>query len=422
MKKIPPADPLEVLGCLREAMRGGGPAPAVRGVADRLGRPPAAVKAALETLRKSGYVEIAPRGGRVLRLTEKAARQAEREADLRAALEPALEEAAELPALFRAAGEGLPPLFGMERGCLWLRDPSRRRFVGPHDLGLEAAKGFRDELPLKCQGLGEPLWIPDRNRQRDAAIPALFDPSTRSILIVPVVEDRQFLGVMAFTSGSVQRGPDEAALPLARLAAKLLAGPVRRAESQFRVQEDLKLHRMLLDLVRRMGAGADLGSLLRQVFHVVERLVPADAMFVAVRRPDGRYDAILETDLDDADRRVFFPVPRLMDLQKSRALESVVGHRYLLICRTPEELARISGRPASGDPWYPVGNPARRSASLLYVPLWCGEEFKGVLSVQSYRLNAFRHADAERIAVVGDYVGLAIRGARAGEEGKKGRR
>jgi transcriptional regulator with GAF, ATPase, and Fis domain len=100
----------------------------------------------------------------------------------------------------------------------------------------------------------------------------------------------------------------------------------------------------------------------------------------------------------------------------------VVGHRYLLICRTPEELARISGKPASGDPWYPVGNPSRRSASLLFVPLWCGEDFKGVLSVQSYRMNAYRHADAERVALVAEYVGLTLRNARLAEEAARSRR
>lgn len=411
-------DPLEVLRFLLESARGGASVPKPGEISVHFGLAPAAVRETLSELRRRGYVS----GGRALRLTEKAARRGERECRLREAMAPLLEEAVDLPTLFHVIRENLPVLFGMERGCLWVKDPARRRFLGAYDLGLEAPRGFRDELPLKCQGLGEPLLIPDRTRQPAAAIPSLFDPQVRSILILPVVEDHQFLGVMAFSSGSPRRGAEEDAVEDGRLAARWLAATVRRVEAQFRCREDLNLHRSLVELVRQLGAGVEMDPFLRRVFDVLARIVPVDAMFVAVRRPDDLYDVVLETDLDDSDRRVFFPVPRPMEMRRSMALESVVGHRYLLICRTPEELARISGKPASGDPWYPVGNPARRSASLLFVPLWCGEEFKGVLSVQSYRMNAYRHADAERVALVGEYVGLALRTARLAEEASRGRR
>jgi GAF domain-containing protein len=401
-------DPLEVLRFLLELMRGGAAAPKLSEIAVHFGRAPAEVRKALGALHRLGYVG----GNSVLHLTEKAARRGRHESGLREALGPLLEEAVDLPTLFHVVQENLPHSFAMEQGCLWVKDPSRRRFLGAYDLGLDPPRGFRDELPLKCQGLDEPLLIGDRTREADAAIPALFDPQVKSILILPIVEDHRFLGVMAFSSGDVRKGIDGDVLEDARLVARWLSATVRRVEAQFRVREDLSLHRALLDLVRQMGAGVELEPFLRRIFDVLGRLVPVDAMFVAVRRPDDRYDVILETDLDDSDKRVFFPVPRPMEMNKSKALESVVGHRYLLICRTPEELARISGKPASGDPWYPVGNPSRRSASLLYVPLWCGEDFKGVLSIQSYRMNAYRHADAERVALVAEYVGLALRNAR----------
>jgi GAF domain-containing protein len=411
-------EPFEVLRFLHEATRGGASAPKPGEIAVHFGAAPSAVRDALSGLRRQGFVG----GGRALRLTDKAARRGEREARLREAMAPLLEEAVDLPTLFHVIQENLPHLFGMEQGCLWVKDPARRRFLGAYDLGLEPPRGFRDELPLKCQGLGEPLLVGDRTRQPDAAISSLFDPQVRSILILPVVEDHQFLGVMAFSSGSAQKGAEEDAVEDGRLAARWLATAVRRVETQFRFREDLNLHRSLIDLVRQMGGGVEMEPFLRRIFAVLGRLVPVDAMFVAVRRPDDIYDVILETDLDDSDRRVFFPAPRPMEMKRSMALESVVGHRYLLICRTPEELARISGRPASGDPWYPVGNPSRRSASLLFVPLWCGEDFKGVLSVQSYRMNAYRHSDAERVALVAEYVGLALRNARLAEEAARSRR
>jgi transcriptional regulator with GAF, ATPase, and Fis domain len=410
----------QVLQVIQESLRDRGAAPTLQEIADRVGKSTGAVQTTLQALQARGYIEIVPGKARGIALTERSALQDVRVTELRAALEAALSESPDLATLFLVAQENLPRVFRMERGILWVKDPVRRRFIGPADLGLIASDGFREELAIKTQGRGEPLWVLDRSKMNETAMTALFASHFKSFLVIPVTEGEQLLGVLAFASSHPVRLAEEGLLEAAQAAASLLVTPLRRAEAQFRLQEDLKLHRLLLELVKQLASDLDLGSLLMRVFHMIEKFVSVDAMFIAMKRPDGLYDAILETDLDDADRRIFFPVPRVMEPDKSKVAQSVEEHRYVLLCRTAEEMSAIQGKPAQGDPWYPVGNPARRSASLLYVPIWFGEEYHGFMSVQSYRMNAYRHEDAERLLVIGEYVGLAVRNARLLEEARKG--
>jgi hypothetical protein len=328
---------------------------------------------------------------------------------LREALAPIVEEAVDLRMLLHVAQEELPSVFGLRTGILWVHDGARRKFLGPRDFGLEAPDGFRDELLAKGQHLESPLWAPDR-AAADPAFSSLFDPSVKSFLLLPVREGKTAIGLLAFASPDPVTGDGVPAL--AAEAAPLLAGALRRAEAQFRLQEDFKLQQSLLDLVKQMASEANLVSFCQRAFRIVERLVPVDAMFIALRRDDGLYDALLETDLDDRNRRIFYPVPRLMEPGRSRVLETIDQHSYVLINRSEEELRELEQGSRPDQPQHLVGNPQRRSASLLYVPVWSGEDFTGVLSVQSYALNAYRHEDARRLLVVSDYLGLAFRLAR----------
>lgn len=329
---------------------------------------------------------------------------------LREALAPVLEETVDLRMLFHVALEELPRVFGLRSGILWVRDAARQKFLGPRDLGLEAPDGFRDEVLAKGQLLDSPLWVPDR-AAADPSFSSLFDPAVKCFLLLPVREGKTTLGLLAFASPDPPAAPD-ATGALAAEAASLLSGVIRRADAQFRLQEDFKLQQALLDLVKQMAGDLDLAAFCQRAFRTVEKLVKTDAMFVAVRRDDGLYDAVLETDLDDRDRRIFYPVPRLMEAGRSRVLETIDQHSYVLINRSPEELRELAEGSRPDQPQHLVGNPRRRSASLLYVPVWSGDDFTGVFSVQSYQANAYRHEDARRLLVVSDYLGLALRLAR----------
>lgn len=400
----------QVLEFIQRTIRDSGTSPTLGEIAEEFRKSTGAIQTTLKALQSKGYIEIVPKKSRGIRLTELSAAQEIRVTELRAALEAVLEGGSELPALFRAAQESLPKVFRMQEGTLWVRDASRRRFLGPRDFGLEACQAFRDELPIRLQGRPEPLFVLDRKKVPETPISALVDERARSFLLIPIRDLEQELGLLAFLSGEPQKESEET-IEAAGETSALLSLPIRRAAAQFGLQEDLKLHRLLLGLVKEIAGELDLQSLLRRIFGQIERLMPVDAMWIATRKPDGTYEAILETDLDDKNRRVFFPVPRIMEPDQSKVLMTVEQRRYVLVNRSAEEMQRLQGRVAKGDPWFTVGNPNRRSASLVFVPIWFGKDWNGAMSVQSYTMNAYRHEDAERLQMIGEYIGLAIRNA-----------
>ena len=79
------------------------------------------------------------------------------------------------------------------------------------------------------------------------------------------------------------------------------------------------------------------------------------------------------------------------------------GQPYLLH-RSSEELH--TAIPAS------LGDKSRKSASILIVPLWQKERVVGVLSVQSYTMNAYNNRHAEILTGVGVQAMIAIENAR----------
>lgn len=375
----------EVLEFLRRTIGRDGAAPTLGEIAAEFGKSTGAVQTMLKALVAKRYIDIVPRKSRGIRLLDRAP-AGDR---LRGALSAALEEAAEPAALFRAVAGPLAAALGMESGVLWLRDPARRRFVGPAEFGVAPTAPFPEELPLKLQGERAPV----------VGRSPFAGPLVASTVLVPVWDDDRMCAAVAFASSTPQQGREEELLGLARGIAQLLVRPALRAAAWLSVREDLRFHQGLLDLVRTAGRE----GFFRRVLELLESVLPADAAWIA-RRRDGRWEALLEADLDDRDRRVFFPVPRPMEHDPTRIFDGSRG--YVLVHRTAEELAHLRAGARAKDGLTPAGNPGRRSASLLFVPIGDRE---GAISVQSYRHDAYRHADAERLRLVAEYVALAFR-------------
>ncbi|GAB4321799.1 MAG: hypothetical protein Kow0059_16630 [Candidatus Sumerlaeia bacterium] len=76
----------------------------------------------------------------------------------------------------------------------------------------------------------------------------------------------------------------------------------------------------------------------------------------------------------------------------------------ILINRTPEELARLG----PSDLWWPSNSP--RSASLIFVPLQWGRRVTGVLSIQTYQLDAYDEDVLEAVLAVGRQIAPAVEG------------
>src|SRR2546422_4973126 len=83
-----------------------------------------------------------------------------------------------------------------------------------------------------------------------------------------------------------------------------------------------------------------------------------------------------------------------------------------LIHLTPRDLA-------APDPLPRVGEVNRRSASMLFVPVLRGKQVIGLVSVQSYTLNAYTPKDMRLLETIAAQVATAIDNARLFESSRR---
>ncbi len=81
----------------------------------------------------------------------------------------------------------------------------------------------------------------------------------------------------------------------------------------------------------------------------------------------------------------------------------------LVIEKGAQLVLRNGGLDNSPDATTPFGDTSRRSASLMFVPIRSGAVVLGLLSVQSYRPNAFSSADLELLQAIADLCAGALR-------------
>ncbi len=113
---------------------------------------------------------------------------------------------------------------------------------------------------------------------------------------------------------------------------------------------------------------------------------------------------ILNIDTDPAGQRFEIPVTGL-GLEPSGRARRVIEHGAELNLR--EEPIAISADA------HPIGDTSRASASLALVPIRNRTKVIGILTIQSYRLNAYTHQDLGLLQTLADHCGGALERIRA---------
>lgn len=195
-----------------------------------------------------------------------------------------------------------------------------------------------------------------------------------------------------------------------------LAHSAARRDLHRRLQAERDLRETQADLERRVRertaeviAFATLGRQLnectemetagRLIVDVADRLFSYDAcsfILCEAQRGTGRF--VLNRDLING-RRADVP-SAYSGAELSPRLRRVMEQGAELILRT-EPLA------ASPD-LVPFGDTSRPSASLMIVPIYDGQKAIGVLSLQSYRTNAYTRANLDSLQALADHCGGAL--------------
>lgn len=261
---------------------------------------------------------------------------------------------------------------------------------------------------------GKPLWAPDKVFQRLVQQGEVESVGSDSIdwIGVPLKLEDRVTGVMVAQSykEGVRYNQDD--LDLMEFVSTQVAVSIERkkAEDALRVSlEDTRQYAERMALLNRVARAINttlnLDDLLEIVYKEIVKAVPADSFFVAL------YDH--STDQLEFRIRVDGALqeePSIRPLGNALTAEVVNSRKHLLIRDYELEKDKLPAMTLWG-----TGKPSR---SWLGVPMKLGDEVKGVISVQSYRPNAFGASELELLSTIADTVVVAIENARLYEAEK----
>ena len=152
-------------------------------------------------------------------------------------------------------------------------------------------------------------------------------------------------------------------------------------------------------LGQRLSAAPTAKAAAEIIVDVADQLLGWDACMCDFCWPGERLMTnVLDMDIIEGKRT---DCPPMYDrVPPSNTARRAIEEGGQLILRDPAELAQ------SGS--LPFGDAARRSASLMFVPIRNGANVIGVLSIQSYTPNAYTQRSLETLQALADHCGGAI--------------
>ena len=312
--------------------------------------------------------------------------------------------------------QGVSHLLDTTNFYIALYDPAREEITFP----INASESVLDkeiEVMPADQGLTgyiirtrQPLLITDNANQhtQDLGLESIGGDS-QSYLGVPLILGDQVLGVMAIQSYTRARlyGPHDLELMTA------IAGQAAIALQNARLFEQIQRNTSQLVALNEFGQAVSQQIEIEQVLEVayqrLQPLVPIDAFFAILYDRDS--NTIAFPVVYDEGKRYQEPSGPLHP--ESNTGQVILTGEPILRLLTPDELA------AATEVEGAVGNVSRLSASLLYVPLKIGSQTIGVLSIQSYQINAYNQDSVQLIGNVANQVAIAIQNARLFNEARQ---
>jgi PAS domain S-box-containing protein len=156
------------------------------------------------------------------------------------------------------------------------------------------------------------------------------------------------------------------------------------------------------ELARELSAQLDQKEIFQSVYRHLPRLLQLDAYLAYLYdEQTGLITRPIFYDLEQSYPEFSAPQP------PGRTIQRIIQeHRPILQNRTAEELAEAK-REGSG-----VIGSNQPSASLLYVPLLLGNKLQGIISTQSYQLNAYGEREVAVLQSIANHVAVALENAR----------
>lgn len=233
-------------------------------------------------------------------------------------------------------------------------------------------------------------------------------PNTRSEMALPLVSRGRLLGAATIQSSQAAAFTADDVTVLQAMADQITTA-AENARLFEQTQQTLRQMSALNDITTAVSREIELEPVLQAAYDSVQRVLPVDAFIVALY--DAATNAVEYPLVYDEGRRYSEPPTLLVPTSRvGRVLQT--GEPILE--NVPPEHRQTTIAVAGA-----IGNAAKSSASLLYVPLKRGPETVGVLSVQSYRFNAFNVEHIDLLSSVANQLTIAILNARLFEQTRR---
>jgi len=192
-----------------------------------------------------------------------------------------------------------------------------------------------------------------------------------------------------------------------------LWGTQRDVTQSRRFQQALQRRNDQLAALNQLGASIatlqELDGVLKEVLNRLQAALPLDSCYVGLFS-DNNEERIFFALLYDGGR--FWPTKH-GHIEYGDWLYPVIAQRRALIANRPQEEVERRTRDQYTQR---IGDVSRISASLMAVPLLVGSRLIGLLSVQSYTLNAYTPEHLEFLELAGYQVATAVQNARLYED------
>ncbi|MBN1935565.1 MAG: PAS domain S-box protein [Anaerolineae bacterium] len=346
--------------------------------------------------------------GQLVDITERKqaeASLARRATELRKLYEASLDINAQLDmtTLLHRVVEHGAALIGALQGSLYLLRPDQTlELVVLHNLPVDYL-GARLKLGEGIAGRavqeGKPMMVEDY-QSWEGRSPVFDKLGARRVLSVPLKARNYVIGTLNVTDTEQPGIFSEDEIRLLSLFADQATVTIENTRLYEEAQHRAEYLATTNEISRAISTLQNLDSVLEVIYHQVQRTVPADAFYI------GLYDA--------ERNQVSFPI--VYDLgvryhEPDVTLGPDTWLAYVLRTGQPFTLHR-SAEELQSPMQASLGDKSRKSASILIVPLWQKERVAGVLSVQSYTMNAYNNRHAEILTGVGVQAIIAIENAR----------
>jgi GAF domain-containing protein len=218
------------------------------------------------------------------------------------------------------------------------------------------------------------------------------------------------IGVLsAFEIGDSRRTFNEQDSRLLTLFASQAASAVHNARLLEETRARAEQLATLNEIGRTISSNINIHSVIEALQRQSARAIPFDTFYVAL--------------YDSASGRLTYPLyyeagkryqesPTVMKrgTYLSRTIETALP---LLINRTEQELG------SAAKPFNALGDTSRKSASLMFAPMVYGSHAIGVVSAQSYNLNAYSEEHLGMLGAIANQAAIAIQNARLFEQTKQ---